>query len=208
VTWGSYSAYLGIAVLLVLAPGPDTLVLLRNALSGGKRGGLLAAAGILVGNLLNGSLAAFGLGVLVSRSQVLFEVLRWAGVTYLVILAAQALIGAWRGDYAGLADVVEKRRGQGFRRFREGFLSNVTNPKVLIMYLSVLPQFLVPGVTTTWDALLLAYTVGVLGALYLLVLIGLVERVRGWLSERRVRRAIDAATGTALLGFGAALAVE
>jgi threonine/homoserine/homoserine lactone efflux protein len=76
------------------------------------------------------------------------------------------------------------------------------------MYLSVLPQFLVPGVTTTWDALLLAYTVGVLGALYLLVLIGLVERVRGWLSERRVRRAIDAATGTALLGFGAALAVE
>jgi threonine/homoserine/homoserine lactone efflux protein len=208
VTWGSYSAYLGIAILLVLAPGPDTLVLLRNALSGGRRGGLLAAAGILTGNLLNGSLAALGLGVLVSQSQVLFEILRWAGVTYLVILAGQALYGAWRGDYAALADAVEKRRGSGFRRFREGFLSNVTNPKVLIMYLSVLPQFLVPGVTTTVDALVLAYTVGILGALYLLVLIGLVEKVRGWLSERRVRRAIDAATGTALLGFGAALAVE
>jgi len=207
VTWGSYSAYLGIAVLLVLAPGPDTLVFLRNALSGGRRGGLLAAGGILTGNLLQGSLAAFGLGVLVASSRPLFEALRWAGVAYLLFLAVQALRGAWRGDYAAVAEVVE-RRGQGFRRFRQGFLSNVTNPKVLIMYLSVLPQFLVPGVTTTLDALVLAYTVGLLGAVYLVVLMTVVHRVRGWLSRRRVRRGIDALTGTALLGFGAALAVE
>ncbi|GAA4536130.1 LysE family translocator [Pseudonocardia xishanensis] len=207
-TWGSYSAYLGIAVLLVLAPGPDTLVFLRNALSGGSRGGLIAAGGILTGNLLQGSLAAFGLGVLVASSRPLFETLRWAGVAYLVFLAVQALRGAWRGDHAGIAELVEKRRGQGLRRFREGFLSNVTNPKVLIMYLSVLPQFLVPGVTTTADALVLAYTVGLLGAVYLLALVGVVHRVRGWLSRRRVRRGIDALTGSALLGFGAALAVE
>jgi len=72
----------------------------------------------------------------------------------------------------------------------------------------VLPQFLVPGVTTTLDALVLAYTVGLLGAVYLVVLMTVVHRVRGWLSRRRVRRGIDALTGTALLGFGAALAVE
>ncbi|GAA1880365.1 LysE family translocator [Pseudonocardia ailaonensis] len=207
-TWSSYGTYLAIAVLLVLAPGPDTLVLLRNALSGGRRGGLIAGAGIVAGNLLQGSAAAFGLGVLVASSRPLFETLRWAGVAYLLILAVQALRGAWRGDYSGVAELVEKRRGQGFRRFREGFLSNVTNPKVLIMYLSVLPQFLVPGVTTTWDALVLAYTVAALGAVWLLALIVVVHRVRGWLASRRVRRAIDAATGTALLGFGVALATE
>jgi threonine/homoserine/homoserine lactone efflux protein len=207
VTWGSYATYLLIAVVLVLAPGPDTLVLLRNALSGGRRGGLLACAGILTGNLAQGSLAAFGLGVLVARSRPLFETLRWAGVAYLLFLAVQALRGAWRGDYTAVDGLVARRRS-GFRRFREGFLSNVTNPKVLIMYLSVLPQFLVPGVTTTLDALVLAYTVGALGALWLLVLVFLVERVRGWLSRRTVRRAVDAVTGTALVGFGVALAAE
>ncbi|GAA4682587.1 LysE family translocator [Pseudonocardia yuanmonensis] len=207
-TWASYGAYLGIAVLLVLAPGPDTLVLLRNALAGGRRGGLLACAGILAGNLLQGSAAAFGLGVLVASSRPLFETLRWAGVAYLLFLAVQALRGAWRGDYAAFTELVEKRRGQGFRRFREGFLSNVTNPKVLVMYLSVLPQFLVPGVTTTADALLLAYTVGVLGAVWLLALVFVVHRVRAWLGRRRVRRSIDAVTGAALVGFGVALAAE
>jgi threonine/homoserine/homoserine lactone efflux protein len=103
---------------------------------------------------------------------------------------------------------VTRRRGAGFRRFREGFLSNVTNPKVLVMYLSVLPQFLTPGVTTTLDALVLAYTVGILGAVWLGLLLLVVHRVRDWLSRRRVRRTVDAVTGTALLGFGVALASE
>jgi threonine/homoserine/homoserine lactone efflux protein len=207
VTWGTYSTYLIIAVLLVVAPGPDTLVLLRNGLAGGRRGGVLAGAGILVGNLVQGSAAALGLGVLIARSQVLFEILRWAGVAYLAVLAVQALRGAVRGDYSAVENVT-RRRGAGVRRFREGFLSNVTNPKVLVMYLSVLPQFLTPGVTTTLDALVLAYTVGILGAVWLGLLLLVVHRVRDWLSRRRVRRTVDAVTGTALLGFGVALASE
>jgi threonine/homoserine/homoserine lactone efflux protein len=93
-------------------------------------------------------------------------------------------------------------------RGREGFLSNITNPKVLVLYLSMLPQFLNPAVTTTWDALVLAYTVAVLGGLWLVVLLLCVHRVRDWLGRRKVRRALDSVTGTALIGFGAALAVE
>lgn len=77
-TWQSYGPYLLIAVLLVLSPGPDTLVLLRNALAGGRRGGMLAAAGILAGNLAQGTAAALGLGVLVAQSHTLFGVLRWS----------------------------------------------------------------------------------------------------------------------------------
>lgn len=206
-TWGSYGTYLVIAVLLVVSPGPDTLVLLRNALAGGRRGGLLACAGIFTGNLVQGSAAALGLGVLIAESHTLFTILRWAGAAYLVLLGVQALRGAWRGEYGAFEDL-SRRRGSGLRRFREGFLSNVTNPKVLVMYLSVLPQFLVPGVTTTADALALAYTVAVLGLVWLLALLLVVHRVRGWLSRRRVRRTVDTVTGAALLGFGAALVAE
>ena len=77
-----------------------------------------------------------------------------------------------------------------------------------MLFLSVLPQFLDPGRTTTWDALVLAYTVAVIGGLWLLVLLLFVHRVRAWLKRRRVRRALDGVTGTALVGFGAALALE
>ncbi|GAA5156285.1 MULTISPECIES: LysE family translocator [Amycolatopsis] len=205
-TWSSYGTYLVFVVLVVLAPGPDTMVTLKNALAGGTRGGLLAVFGIAVGNLAQGTAVALGLGTLIVRSQPLFTTLRWAGVVYLCYLGVQALRSARRGDY-GMLDAIGSR-ASGFRRWREGFLSNITNPKVLALYLSVLPQFLDPVRSTAWDALLLAYTVAVLGALWLLVLMALVHRVRAWLQRRRVRRSLDAVTGSALIGFGIALAAE
>lgn len=205
-TWSSYGTYLIFVVLVVLAPGPDTMVTLKNALAGGTRGGLLAISGIAVGNLVQGTAVALGLGALIVRSQPLFLTLRWAGVAYLCYLGFQALRGAWRGDYRMLDTLGS--RSSGFRRWREGFLSNITNPKVLALYLSVLPLFLDPGRTTVWDALILAYTVVVLGSVWLLALMALVHRVRAWLQRRRVRRSLDAVTGTALIGFGIALAAD
>ncbi|OLT45295.1 lysine transporter LysE [Saccharomonospora sp. CUA-673] len=203
-TWSSYSSYLVLTILVVIAPGPDTLVTLRNAFSGGFRGGLVATTGIAIGNLFQGSLVALGLGALIVQSQPVFTTIRWAGVLYLCYLGIQSLRSAWRGDYAAMD--AEGAAASGFRRFREGFLSNVTNPKVLALYLSVLPQFLDPVRSTTFDALLLAYTVAVLGALWLVLLLVFVHRVRAWLRRRRVRRALDIATGGTLIGFGVSLA--
>ncbi len=201
----TYGTYLAISVALVLAPGPDTAVLLRSALAGGRRRGLITASGVFCGNLLQGTIAAVGLGAVLAQSHVLFTVLRWVGAAYLVVLGVQALLAARRGDYAALGNAPA---GSGRRAFATGALSNVTNPKVLVMYLSVLPQFLTPGVTGVGDALLLAWTVGVLGLVWLAGLALVVHRARAWFSRRRVRRASDAVTGVALLGFGAALAVE
>jgi RhtB (resistance to homoserine/threonine) family protein len=207
VTWSSYGSYLLIVVLIVLAPGPDTMVVLKNALAGGARGGLLASLGIVSGSVIQGTAVALGLGLLITRSQPVFHTLKWLGALYLAYLGFQALRGAWRGQYEGLDDPRRGRSG-GFRRFREGFLSNITNPKVLVLFLSVLPQFLNPATTTTWDALLLAYTVAVLGGLWLVVLLLFVHRVRDLLARRRVRRGLDGVAGTALIGFGAAFAAE
>lgn len=201
-----YGSYLVIVVLVVLAPGPDTMVVLKNALAGGARGGLYATSGIVAGNVVQGSAAALGLGAVIAHSQPLFLTLRWLGVAYLCYLGFQALRGAWRGDYQAVTEVAG--RAGGFRRWWEGFLSNITNPKVLVLYLSVLPQFLDPATTSTGDALLLAYTVAVLGGLWLVLLMFFVHRVRAWLGRRRVRRTLDGVTGTALIGFGAALALE
>ncbi|OXM67804.1 LysE family translocator [Amycolatopsis vastitatis] len=205
-TWSTYAAFAGMMAFLAMMPGPDTMVVLKNALTGGPRGGW-ACAGISVANVLQGTAAALGLGAVITRSQPVFETVKWLGAAYLVFLGVQALRGAWRGDYEALDDVRKARASRG-RRFREGFLSNITNPKVIVLYLSVLPQFLTPGVTGQGDALLLAYTVAAFGLVWQVLLLFFVHRVRGWLQRRRVRRTMDGATGVALVGFGAALALE
>lgn len=204
-TLATYGTYLAISVALVLAPGPDTAVLLRSSVAGGRRTGLVTASGIFAGNLIQGTVAALGLGAVLAQSHGLFTALRWIGAAYLVVLGVQALRAARRGDYAALDAVPAGGRR---RAFVTGVLSNVTNPKVLVLYLSVLPQFLTPGVTGLGDALLLAWTVAVLGVVWQAGLALLVHHARAWFSRRRVRRAADTVTGVALLGFGAALAVE
>ncbi|SFW67939.1 LysE family translocator [Amycolatopsis australiensis] len=205
-TWSTYLGFAGMMAFLAMMPGPDTMVVLKNALTGGPRGGGWACAGITVANFLQGTAAALGLGAVITRYQPLFETVKWLGAAYLVFLGIQALRGAWRGDYAALDDVRRARAARG-RRFREGFLSNITNPKVIVLYLSVLPQFLTPS-STLAESLLLAYTVAALGVVWQVLLLLFVHRVRAWLQRRRVRRMLDGATGTALLGFGAALALE
>ncbi len=224
---GLYGTYLVFVVLLVIAPGPDTMVVLKNSLAGGRRAGMLTCAGVTAGNLVQGTAVALGVGALIVRSQPVFDALRLAGVAYLCWLGFQALRSAYRGgsggplgelgtgndpavaagDGAGAAD---RRRGarRPLRWIRQGFLSNVTNPKVLAMYLSVLPQFIDRGHGSTAVALVLAYTVGILGLAWQVGLVAAVHRARAWIQRRKVRRALDAVTGTALIGFGVALAVE
>jgi RhtB (resistance to homoserine/threonine) family protein len=205
-TWSTYAGFAAMMALLAMMPGPDTMVVLKNALTGGARGGGWACSGISVANFLQGTAAALGLGAVITRYQPVFVTVKWLGAAYLVYLGVQALRGAWRGDYEALDDV-RRARASRSRRFREGFLSNITNPKVIVLYLSVLPQFLTPE-SGFGDSLLLAYTVAALGVVWQVLLLLFVHRVRGWLQQRKVRRAMDGVTGTALLGFGAALALE
>ena len=206
-TWTTYGSFLVFAVALVLVPGPDVAVTTRNTLAGGRTRGAWTAVGITSSNAVQGLAAAAGLGALVVRSQPLFEVIRWAGVGYLAYLGVQALRSAVAGRYP--ADELTSGTGtaQRLAGWRQGFLSNITNPKVLVFYLAVLPQFLTPdsGVPTL---VLLALTHAVLGLLYLLLLVAGMHRARAVLGRRRVRRALDAVTGTVLLGFGVRLATE
>ncbi|WP_329055721.1 LysE family transporter [Amycolatopsis sp. NBC_01488] len=202
-TWGTYGTYVLFVLLVLIVPGPDTALVLKNSLAGGRRGGVLTALGIGSGNLVQGVAAALGLSAVIVRSEPVFLTLRWAGAAYLGYLGVKALVAAKRGDYAALSTA----NPGGGRRWREGFLGNLTNPKVLVFYLSMLPQFLTRD-STLAESLLLAATVGVLATLWQLVIVAGVHRIRGWLRRRRVRRTLDGVTGTALLGFGAALALD
>jgi threonine/homoserine/homoserine lactone efflux protein len=201
-----YWTFLAFATLLILVPGADTAVVLRNTVTGGRGRGLWSALGIATSNAVQGTAAAAGLGALVLQVEPLFQAIRWAGIGYLVFLAVQALRSAFRGEYPPL-DGGPVPRDAAWAGWRQGFLSNITNPKVLVFYLAVLPQFLSPGAGLP---VLVGYALShaVLGVAYSVGLVLLMDRARRLLARRRVRRALDGATGAALLGFGTRLALE
>ena len=185
-------------------PGPDFAVVTKNTLVGGRRRGYWSAAGVASSNAMQGVAAAAGLGAVIVRVDPVFEAVRWAGIAYLLFLGGQALRSARLGHYPQQpTDGVDRSR----RGWRQGFLSNITNPKVLVFYLAVLPQFL--GSHASFLTLLLfALSHATLSLLYLLVLVSGLNRARRVLARRTVRRSLDVATGTALVGFSVKLASE
>ena len=204
-SWSKYAEFLAFAVVLFLIPGPDFAVVTKNTLVGGRQRGRWTALGVSSSNLVQGTAAAFGVSALIVRSQPLFEAIKWAGVAYLAYLGAQAVRSALRGQYQPLDDTATKTAG--LAGWRQGFISNITNPKVLVFYLAVLPQFLTPGASLGW-LLALAWSHAVLGQSYLQLLVTGLHGARRLLMRRTVRRGLDATTGAVLLGFSARLATE
>jgi len=203
----SYAPFVVFALVVAIAPGPDTLLTLRSAVSGGRRRGLWTMAGITIAGSLQGVLAASGLGAIITRAEPVFETIRWAGVVYLAHLGVQALRAARRTQRAGWAAADELVRTSPMRALGQGFLCNITNPKVLAFNLAVLPQFLAAGAELS-TLLLYALTLSAVGGLVLLVVVLGADAARRALASRRARRGIDAAAGVAFLGFAAVLAAE
>ncbi|GAA2051949.1 LysE family translocator [Williamsia deligens] len=205
--WTGYAMFLGFAVVLTLIPGPDTAVSIANTLAGGRTRGLSAVVGIGVANLVQSVAAAAGLSVLVVRIEPLFLAIKWIGAAYLLFLAVQTFRAMRRHTDEVEAPPAPDGGPRVATGLRQGFLSNICNPKVITFYLAVLPQFLGTD-PATGTVVLYAVTVPVIGAAYLLAVVIGVDRARAVFSRSRVRAVMDAVTGTALLAFSVRLATE
>lgn len=197
-------AFAGIAALVTLTPGADTMLVVRSALLRGRRAGLLTTLGIGTGLFLHATLSALGLSVILVRSARAFEVVKLAGAAYLVFLGVQALRSAARGAPAGAPP---EGRATARRAYVEGLLTNVLNPKVAVFYLAFLPQFIGPGDAVLARSLLLAGIHFVEGLVWLSLVTLFVARIRGVLARPRVARALESVTGLVFIGFGVKLAL-
>jgi threonine/homoserine/homoserine lactone efflux protein len=205
VNWTAYATYLMLAIAVVLIPGPDFAVVVGNTISGGRSRGMWCAAGVASSNAIQGTAAVVGLGALIVRAQPVFQAIKWAGAAYLAYLGVRLLRAALRDRHElpdAPADQHAARRG-----WRQGFMSNITNPKVLVFYVAVLPQFLTPDAGALALALF-AVSHASLSLTYLLTLTAVLHRVRRVLTRRLVRRCLAGATGAAMIGFGTRLALE
>lgn len=198
--------FLLIVLVVVLLPGVDFLMVLRNTVIGGRRVGAATTAGVGVASAVQGALVAVGVGALVVQSQWLFQMIKWAGVAYLLFLGVQSLQSVFRRTSAPVADQ-QPAAERWVRGFRQGFLCNITNPKMFVFFLSLLPQF-VGAEASIWAWLLHAWALPVIGSAWLLLVAVLAASVREHLLRPLVRRITDGVAGLALLAFGAKLAAD
>ncbi len=143
-------SFAGVSLAFALLPGPNMLFLTATAASRGPRPAWRSALGVETATLLFALLTASGLGALVAASTVVFQTVKWAGVAYLVWLGIQAWREAARPTSSGQVATAVPPGSDG----RRGFLVGISNPKVILFFVALLPQFVRPGAGPEWLQLL------------------------------------------------------
>ncbi|TCP56579.1 threonine/homoserine/homoserine lactone efflux protein [Tamaricihabitans halophyticus] len=203
-------AFLVLAILLSITPGPDSVLVVRSTARGGRAAGVATACGAVCGGLFWGIAAVLGIATVLAQSAVLFQAIKYAGAAYLVLLGARTLIAQIRGKAA--AAVPESADGQGDRLSRRqafliGFTCDVLNPQVGLFYLAVLPQFVPADQPFVPFALLLCLIENLVAIAWLLLIALISHAVTGFLRKPVVRRWLDRVLGGTLIGLGISVAV-
>jgi homoserine/homoserine lactone efflux protein len=199
----TYLLFVAVAALAILSPGPGVVMTLSNAARDGLRGALAGILGIACGAWVVAALSATGLGLLLAASGTAFQVAKWLGAAYLVYLGVRL----WRAPAPQLVCVDAAPAGLR-RRFGEGLSLQVSNPKAIAFFLSVLPQFMPPGEQGPARFVLLVLTYA---GLILVIHSGYAlaaQAARRWLQSPRGARLLQRTGGLAFIFFGAALAAS
>ena len=196
-----FAAFLGVSAVVIVTPGQDTALTIRNTLLGGRSAGIATAAGVVSGQLVWALAASAGLSAVLLASSPLFMAIRIAGAAYLVLLGVQALVAAIRGAHRIDADAAPRRRRAPYR---QGVLSNLGNPKMAVFFTSLLPQF-----GSSFAAMLaLGLVFATLTLVWLSAYAVAVAKATNFLQRSWVRRALDAVTGLVLVALGLRVATE
>jgi len=205
----SLLAFVGIALVVIIAPGPDTALTIRNSLGGGRRGGMATALGIVCGQLVWELTTSAGLVAILLASERVFHAVKLAGACYLTVLGVQSLMHAIRSRAASARNGVPTPLETTTRRaFRQGLLSNLGNPKMAVFFAGIFPQFAPPGHATFAGLMTLGLLFSTLTLAWLAIYATAVERASAWFRRPRVHRSMEAISGAALIGVGARLALE
>jgi threonine/homoserine/homoserine lactone efflux protein len=194
-------AFLPVAALLTVTPGPATATVLSHAVRGGRRGALRTALGNAVGVLTWALLSALGVSALVAASEVAFVALKLIGGATLVYLGVRALTGTGREDTAA----VVPRTG---RAFRDGLATGLANPKLAVFFVALFPQFVPSGSSVVPAALAMAMLVVAFDLVWFSALALAVDRAKRALVGSRLARRIERVIGAVLIGLGIRVALE
>lgn len=200
----SFLAYLSFTFILVVTPGSTTAVVVRNTLEGGRRAGYVTALGAALANTSIAVACGLGLSVLLSVWPGALGAIKMAGALFLAFLGVSSLWRAWRQADGGIRmaldpDAAPPRSHTG-AYFGDGLAINLLSPVIISFYLSVVPSFIPAGASRLYYPLLASSHVGLAFLCHAAWSTGL-DAMRRWFVAPWTRRALQAATGLALLGL-------
>ena len=202
------TAFIGVAALLIVTPGPDTALVTKNALLYGRRPALGTSLGVTAGLLIWTVASAFGVAAIVHASETLFTVMKLIGGAYLIWLGIQALRAAGHEKATDQVAAGAPRRLNGKQGFRQGLINDLANPKIAAFFTSLLPQFIDPGQPVFVPFLVLGALFAVMTLAWLCGFALMASKAGGLLSRPRVKAGLDRLTGVVLIGLGLRLATE
>jgi threonine/homoserine/homoserine lactone efflux protein len=201
--------FLVVVAILTITPGPDMALGLKNGVRGGRSAAWWTGLGCCAGIAVHACAAVAGLSAILAASATVFGIVKLAGAAYLIYLGISSWWHSLRPKNSGHS--VENRAPAAATRttaFRQGLLSNLLNPKIVLIFLTLLPQFVAsdePRALTIAELAAIFLLSGVLWWRLFSLLISVLGRT---LSRKRVRTVFDRVTGTVLVGFGITMVIE
>ena len=200
------AAFVALSGVILAIPGPSVMLIVKSTVLRGRRAAMLVAVGILCGDLVWAAAAAGGITALIVASRPAFDVLRFAGAAYLGYLGLRLLLApsAHPGRPQGGAPVAARTSP---RAFAEGLLCELSNPKALIIFTSVIPQFL-PDHAPAGDVAIFGGLFAILGFASLTVYATVLSLTRRAVPRRRLRELLLRTSGGILVMFGIGLVAD
>jgi threonine/homoserine/homoserine lactone efflux protein len=203
----SYTLFLATAVVLVLSPGPDTVLVLSRTIASGTKAGLMTLVGTQVGNVIHAVLAGVGVSTVILLFPVAFTALRIVGALYLVYLA----VVAWRAPTPlDLDPALEDRGGKAGRFVDKGLANNLANPKMIAFFLALFPQFMHPVAgSLPLQSLVLGLTLALMALAWIGFVVVVVGRFRAVVaSSTTFLKTANRLASVTFAGLACRLAVE
>jgi len=204
---GQLAAFLGVSAIVIVTPGPDTALTIRNTLLGGRRAGIFTAMGVSSGQAVWTLATAAGIAALLAASEPAFVAVKVVGAAYLVWLGTQSLLAALRGHVPARSRGPRANGLHPRTALRQGLLSNLGNPKMAAFFPSLLPQF-APQEHAFSVLLGLGFVFCLMTLAWLTAYAFAVARAGDFLDRPAIRRVVDAVTGAVLVALGLRLATE
>jgi threonine/homoserine/homoserine lactone efflux protein len=194
--------------ILTLTPGLDTAVVIRNTSRSGIKDGCVTSFGICSGLFVHATFSAIGISAILLQSAQAFQVMKWVGAAYLIWLGVSGLRATFKGEAGLSVDRIAVSEFDAKRSLREGFLSNVLNPKTAVFYLAFLPQFIDPYYSPFVQSITLAGIHFILAMIWQCSIAGAINSAKQLLQSSNVIRWMEGLTGVVLIILGLKLLLE
>ena len=202
-TFATWTFFVGTVLLMMSTPGPSHLLMLSTSASNGFKRSLATASGDLTANAIQMLLAGFGLAAILASSRYGFAIIKWGGVAYLVWIGIRTI----KASFSNKSDTIRIERTSLKRLWLRGFITSAANPKAVVFFAALFPQFINPNFSVLPQILILGATYIVVDGLFL----SAYGSGASWLANRlqsHYKKWIDRIAGASLIGAAALLGLK